>query len=208
MKLKKIASLALAGIMAVSMLAGCSNNSSSSSSEPTTPPVDSSLATAVNDKMSDAQKNIITFGTDADLNSNLESYAYTIDLSHAETSGWFATTSVEAKTLATLVDAETGADAITGSKWTDATKEGTYKALNLMVVTGNYTDKGLAEQIYKKIGSYITSTNYPSESTNGDYRYDYEGDIAVVTVNDVLGTQANYVVAITVTRTATEIAHV
>ena len=38
MKLKKIASLALAGIMAVSMLAGCGE--AASSSEPTTPPGD------------------------------------------------------------------------------------------------------------------------------------------------------------------------
>ena len=206
MKLKKIASLALAGIMAVSMLAGCSNNGSSSSSEPTTPPVDSSLATAVNDKMSDAQKNIITFGTDADLNSNLESYAYTIDLSHADSNGWFLSSSAEAKTLATLVDAETGVDAITSSKWANATKEGTYKALNLMVVTGNYTDKGLAEQVYNKINTYINKTNYPNQSNSGNYRYTYEGDIAVVTIDNVLGTESNYVVAITVTRTATEVA--
>ena len=38
MKLKKIASLALAGVMAVSMLAGCSTTSNEVPQDPTTPP--------------------------------------------------------------------------------------------------------------------------------------------------------------------------
>ena len=51
MKLKKIVSLALAGILAVSMLAGCKDNSSSSSTptpnEPTTPNVVSAVENAI-----------------------------------------------------------------------------------------------------------------------------------------------------------------
>ena len=54
MKLKKIASLALAGIMAVSMLAGCNGSNGNeqppaSSSEPTT----SGFATSVNAELAD-----------------------------------------------------------------------------------------------------------------------------------------------------------
>ena len=59
MKLKKIASLMLAGVMAVSMLAGCGEGSSSSS-EPTTPPVTTTgLAAALNNARTDYAKNAL-----------------------------------------------------------------------------------------------------------------------------------------------------
>ena len=59
MKLKKIASLALAGIMAVSMLAGCGE---AASSEPTTPPdttVTTGVATALNNARTSHMKDIL-----------------------------------------------------------------------------------------------------------------------------------------------------
>ena len=70
MKLKKIASLMLAGVMAVSMLAGCSGNSNSNSGntqEPTTP------ATGVSAKVGSLLKNddIVTFSDNATYNSYL-----------------------------------------------------------------------------------------------------------------------------------------
>ncbi len=56
MKLKKIASLALAGVMAVSMLAGCANGTGSSS---TTTDDDATVATVtVDDAMNAVQKNV------------------------------------------------------------------------------------------------------------------------------------------------------
>ena len=76
MKLKKIASLMLAGVMAVSMLAGCST--ANNTEEPTTPPVepvDTSFATAVNAEMSGATKNVLTFDSDATLANVLEKVA-------------------------------------------------------------------------------------------------------------------------------------
>ena len=76
MKLKKIASLALAGIMAVSMLTAC-NGSASSEQPPVDPvePVDTSFATAVNDEMSGAHKAVLTFDSDATLANVLEKVA-------------------------------------------------------------------------------------------------------------------------------------
>ena len=76
MKLKKIASLALAGAMAVSMLTGCST--ANNTEEPTTPPVepvDTSFATAVNAEMGGATKNVLTFDSDATLANVLEKVA-------------------------------------------------------------------------------------------------------------------------------------
>ena len=72
MKLKKIASLALAGIMAVSMLAGCKDNPSSSS-EPTNPvtPADivSVVDKAIEDYNSDLTVDVKTINT---MNTRLE----------------------------------------------------------------------------------------------------------------------------------------
>ena len=72
MKLKKIASLALAGIMAVSMLAGCGegiSNSGSSSSETTNP--STGVSATLYKELSDATKSKIKFNDSAELNSVL-----------------------------------------------------------------------------------------------------------------------------------------
>ena len=65
MKLKKIASLALAGIMAVSMLAGCgeginNSNSGSSSSEPTTTNVVTAIENGIKAHNGDLEINVTT----------------------------------------------------------------------------------------------------------------------------------------------------
>ena len=78
MKLKKIASLMLAGVMAVSMLAGCGESSSSSSSKPTTPPVTTTgLAAALNDARTKYAKEIgLTYEEDSTLASILSTVAH------------------------------------------------------------------------------------------------------------------------------------
>ena len=70
MKLKKIASLMLAGVMAVSMLAGCSNNGNDKDpSTPETPVVSSASTKLYNDLSADTRLSI----TSATANSTLES---------------------------------------------------------------------------------------------------------------------------------------
>ena len=78
MKLKKIASLMLAGIMAVSMLAACgegngNSSSSSSSSQPTVQ--NSAIAEALNDELSANQAALLSFSSDAKLASLLNRIA-------------------------------------------------------------------------------------------------------------------------------------
>ena len=70
MKLKKIASLALAGIMAVSMLAGCSGNTDSGDGN-TVKPAETAIVAAVNDGQSAANKVKIEFTSDAKLDAAL-----------------------------------------------------------------------------------------------------------------------------------------
>ena len=73
MKLKKIASLALAGVMAASMLAGCqttSNEQPTQPEEPTTP--STSYSSMLEDKMSVQVTNKTVFQDDANLNAALD----------------------------------------------------------------------------------------------------------------------------------------
>ena len=73
MKLKKIASLMLAGVMAVSMLAGCqttSNEQPTQPEEPTTP--STGYSSMLEDKMSVQVTNKTVFQDDANLNAALD----------------------------------------------------------------------------------------------------------------------------------------
>ena len=73
MKLKKIASLLLAGVMAASMLAGCqttSNEQPTQPEEPTTP--STGYSSMLEDKMSVQVTNKTVFQDDADLNAALD----------------------------------------------------------------------------------------------------------------------------------------
>ena len=74
MKLKKIASLALAGVMAVSMLAGCStasNNQPEQPEQPTNPAA--GYSTMVGNNLSAAAKSKVTMSDSNDLDKALES---------------------------------------------------------------------------------------------------------------------------------------
>ena len=73
MKLKKIASLMLAGIMAVSMLAGCSNGTKDDDNDmdDTITTTATGAAALLNDELSQASKNIVKFTNDSKLNDTL-----------------------------------------------------------------------------------------------------------------------------------------
>ena len=78
MKLKKIASLMLAGVMAVSMLAACGE--SNSTTTPVGPPVDANTATsaisaALNDQLFSKQADLLSFESNSKLASLLDRIA-------------------------------------------------------------------------------------------------------------------------------------
>ena len=83
MKLKKIASLALAGVMVVSMLTACdtaSNNGDDNQGDDTiVTPVDDSFATAINGELNTAEKNTLTITADASLEAMLNKVADKFD---------------------------------------------------------------------------------------------------------------------------------
>ena len=81
MKLKKIASLALAGIMAVSMLAGCSTTSNEVPQDPTTPPTTtpvSGKSAVFEAQLTDLADVKITMEDSADLQAALDAAAQNV----------------------------------------------------------------------------------------------------------------------------------
>ena len=224
MKLKKIASLALAGIMAVSMLAGCKSNPA----DPETPnepvvPTTSSIGEYVNNLMTKDQKKILTF----DENANLASAVSKI----AEDSGVItplvisgATTTISTNSL--TAGNEYNADATgkvkdefkTGIVYAGAAaginhlgdwknkavsnQEKSDSIVFVYVLSGDLSDVGVANALYSKMNGQITATNLPNNN-NTDY-VDYTGSIAATKVsNSVNSSESAWVVGVMFTRTVT-----
>ena len=75
MKLKKIASLMLAGIMAVSMLAGCDGKGGSGEEENPVVPAETGVVAYANDALTADQKEVFTYAASADLDAILKDLA-------------------------------------------------------------------------------------------------------------------------------------
>ena len=207
MKLKKIASLALAGIMAVSMLAGCKTGSSSNSDSTVVTPVDNSVVTYVNGEMDAKQKAILTFSSDATLQSLLEKVAggLTADTLKKADPDWL--TGEAMTTIRETLDASTqgfGNAFKLGSGSAGNGKDTT--AVSVLVVPGKYTDEAMKEAVMSEIDEYVKVANMPVDGWNGGkyYEYDYAGKIAVTKVESNDGDYSAYLIAIVVDQTVTE----
>ena len=229
MKLKKIASLMLAGIMAVSMLTACDTTSNGDSNDDdviVTPPTDTSFAAAVNGELSGPQKAVITFGSDSTLASVLKSVADELKTSYVDNTkiGIVAGNYDDSEDFRHLLGlgAAKSFTARGGSfdtslnnndgQWTYFnTNVTTSETLaDLIVVPGNLTEEGVAEKVASFVGNLIDN-RMPNDNgaTAGDkYVYDYTGDIAVVKVTSLSGDYSAYVVGLTVTQTATKVTRV
>ena len=106
MKLKKIASLALAGVMAMSMLTACGgSNTIDDTQEPNQPeePAISGFAASVNDELSTSVYNTVHFDSDATLTAALNSIADKLDSNILNRQQGFVTT-VDAQDFRSLMD--------------------------------------------------------------------------------------------------------
>ena len=106
MKLKKIASLMLAGVMAVSMLAGCSTTTVDPEPTPDPTPNSNYGTTFYSYLSNDAQKKM-TFGSNADLDAALKTAVERAGSLSIATNYWLADTVVELDTDRIVLDAST-----------------------------------------------------------------------------------------------------
>ena len=212
MKLKKIASLALAGIMAVSMLAGCKDGSSSS--EPTNPvvPTVSNVAGYMNQLLSASNWDKITFSDDATLRSAVNTVALKADV-------------VKPDMIASAYDANeefniSGDSTITG-KVIDEFQTGTFNSTTLStwygvdpqnnekteyylivdLVDGDKDEFAVASSIVNACGTTIAA--FPDKTTSGA-NVVWDGSVAAVKVyNSKDATKSAWVVGVMFTKTVT-----
>ena len=213
MKLKKIASLMLAGIMAVSMLAGCNGKTTGNEEEkpPVVDPVDTSFAASVNDYLSTPEKNTITFSSDATLASVLDKVAGTLSstsLTPAFVQGFGMVYTVDAMDMRTLlgIDEENSMFDVRHPMFSDTATDVT-KTADIFVVDGSYTEEGVAEYVADLAESIINNDKMPLQNEDGKYSYSYTGNVACVKVTNLSGRFESYVVAFTMTQTPTRIAN-
>ena len=198
MKLKKIASLALAGIMAVSMLAGCkdggNSNSGSSSSEVTTV---SGAAAAINAEL-DKNKDLISFSDDTSIENMMQVYF----ANHAITApSWAGVTSNYMSDLESYI--KTGL----GAEWSGMT------AVENMLKNNKATDSATGVVVYavnakmfteasalKFIGQQIDMLELAEENASGTKNYEFSGTVSVVETKTKGGEESVLVFALTFTR--------
>ena len=140
MKLKKIASLALAGVMAVSMLTACGGNTVNEPEQPNQPeePGITGFAASVNDELSTSVYNTVHFDSDASLTAALNSIAAKLDSHILNRQAGFVTT-VDAQDFRSLMNVNVN-NSLTA--WADnvAKKSGFADPTHTYAGRGNYGD--------------------------------------------------------------------
>ena len=207
MKLKKIASLALAGIMAVSMLAGCKDGSSSSS-EPTNPVTPVTGAAAIIDEALDENSEKVAF-TDNEIIAGLMADYYaenpiTEDVWNAGVNGLdkLADTKLSEAIKAVIGDTKANRDLGFVSDVTSTDKE---SFVSVYVFNNDFVSK---DNALRMVGKYIDSLNLPDDNKNGataaTHDYKYVGSVAAVEAESDGGTESVWVIAVSITRTASK----
>ena len=217
MKLKKIASLALAGIMAVSMLAGC--NSATEPTDPENPvvPTASDAVTYANDALSGKEKEVMTFTGSASLDALLEKVATNPDN--------FDSTAIESVSGNYNLNSNlTGqnnswglhnkvADGLTGQRGTEfkmfkdvPVDKVSQKVVVTAVISGNMEEKAAVQAFVDAYAGYFNS-NFPA-TISSTHTCDYAGEISVVKVaSPEHSDMTAWVMAIVATQTVTEAAN-
>ena len=209
MKLKKIASLMLAGVMAVSMLAGCSGNGSNNNNnndDPVVVPgvnvanVISQLDSDTTDKVTFSAGNTLQNA----LNDGVQDYGI-LSLNFNENQ-----IITYVRTLAN-VETTSNNDFRTGGDY----KDDEQTVMNAGVVDTNgmndtYALRALADAIDTSVANVTTmvenSLGANAQVQDGDtyYTYEYTGELAIAKVESVSGL-SSYIYVYTIDRTPTEV---
>ena len=224
MKLKKIASLMLAGVMAVSMLAGCGEGSSSSSSEPTNPvtPVATGIADAVNAARNDYAKSALklTYNESSSLAEILQTIAqdkYGKDSDAVKAAGGADgyADAVEAKNsdMYSKISSKLAGGAVEAD-WSNvaALAKGTHKYVRIFTVGGNYSIQAAGNMIaanangVSDLNRLVDRMPLQDNNANPSLKASYTADIAAVKVTSNVDSKVNaWVIAVVYTQTVAEV---
>ena len=212
MKLKKIASLMLAGIMAVSMLAGCKSGTTTDDENTDVKPV-ASNAVAV---MNDAQDKV-KFDNDTDFDAALAAAAKKAaheDVAKAKYEIADVKSGSVYDELKKKLDVNAGLVSGGDDIFFNGAKDGAQSGGQSKTLTGLWiveadglTEKAALEQVAATMkGKYNNKDEkYPEtvKLTDGSYEASYTGSVSIVTVNtsDEGETATAYYIAVSVTQT-------
>ena len=222
MKLKKIASLALAGIMAVSMLAGCKDGTSqedpSSSSQV---PATTDVVTYANDALSGPEKEVMTFTNSDSLNTLLQKVATdpsnfsSKDIADVFDDFTLRSTVTNNNAYATdlTVDMVNG---MTGQRSnafaaldTLPVDKSSQKVVVIGIISGNVEEKAAVQKFVDAYAGFFDS-EFPAKIVDGSdsYACDYAGEISAIKVtNPENSNESAWVMAIVATQTVTKTAN-
>ena len=232
MKLKKIAALALAGMMAVSMLAACSDNTTTDNEEENNIVAAADAAAYANDALSAELKEYITVKTSTTLDgwvkdiatdtskfgSNDIAYDYDKILTLADL--WNGNKPAHRDGLmAALKEKVVDTNVVYQSNFNDGfegvpvTGSDTQTGSNMYVMSGMLDEKTAVQNVVKNI---VTSDRFPAAigTKSGNYTVyshncDYVVEISALRVtNDSLKGESAWVIGVVVTQTVTEVANV
>ena len=212
MNLLKIASLALAGIMAVSMLAGCKDggNGNSGSSSSGTTVTTTPIVSAVNSELSKKQKELLTFSSDAKLASALSKAAEEVTAAMITNAGTPSILSYvdddEENVIKEIENAYDGSSP-TIQAWAAAVPAGDVNARYLLtyMVDGSVASVDDVASFVVKGANGLVSLFYQVNGIagNDDFNYEYTGYAEMTEVtNDNTGDSA-YLVAVLIERDVT-----
>ena len=224
MKLKKIASLMLAGVMAVSMLAGCGESSSSSSSEPTNPvtPVATGIADAVNAARNDYAKNALklSYNESSSLAEILQTVAqdkYGKDSKAVEniagSDGYADAVEAKGSDMYSKISSKLAGGAVEAD-WTNVAKlaKGTHKYVRIFTVGGNYSIQAAGNMIAANatgasgLNNLVDKMPLHDNNADPDVKASYTADIAAVKVTSNVDSKVNaWVIAVVYTQTVAEV---
>ena len=205
MKLKKIASLMLAGVMAVSMLAGCSGKGTTTEDGSTVNTSTSSIVNALNNAQSADNDAKVTFSADSTLDAalqkaiamlgegaNVDNVRKNIGL----LTGKYGTVAANGSFTPT---GENDLDKEDGSKVSvlivKEYKDAYWTESSVVEAAGRYADELIAD--------LMASTKDGTAQGEKYWDYTYTGTASMATLKKTDGT-TSYFVEATVTRTATE----
>ena len=221
MKLKKFAALALAGMMAVSMLAACSDKTTTGEEEDNQIVATSDAVTYANDALSASMKEHATFkanptldGWVKDIATNTDNLS-AINIATAYTDG----TEVNATTVKSFqnVVRDKLKEKLKDSNeiyvdWSDTcfndapADESSQCSSSIYVLSGILDEKSAVQMAVKACAGY---NKFPLEIENNKYTCEYSPEISALRVtNESLTGESAWVVAIVVTQTVTEAANV
>ena len=216
MKLKKIASLMLAGIMAVSMLAGCKTASGNEEENNQIVPV-TDVVTYANDALGADQKEALTYKASATLDGWIKDIATNKDnFTATEIQNANKTTSItgnHSKMTGKLTDKMKDANIIVTNSFNSLPADNASQSRGYVYVLGGVMDEAAAVKTAAKWFADATigaSKGCPETIESGKYNCEYSAEISALKVtnnsNDLSGESA-WVIAFILTQDVSKTAN-